>query len=218
MMKSSKTATPGHDGVFGEIYRRNLWGSRESRSGTGSTLESTRRVREYLPDLVQRLGVKTLIDVPCGDFYWMKTIDLGCDYLGIDVVDEVVTDNTQRYAERNRKFLRRDVRDENVPRGDLILSRDLLVHFSFADIFRALNVFLRSETRWLLATTFIHREENIDIQTGDWRPLNLQIHPFNFPEPTELLIEGSDEADGLFSDKALALWPLKNLPIGKEPL
>jgi hypothetical protein len=47
--------------------------------------------------------------------------------------------------------------------------------------------------------------------TGDWRPLNLERPPFNFPPPAELLAEGCTEAEGRFLDKCLGLWAIKDL-------
>lgn len=49
--------------------------------------------------------------------------------------------------------------------------------------------------------------------TGDWRPLNLERPPFNFPPPAELLAEGCTEAEGRFLDKSLGLWAIKDLVV-----
>src|SRR6185312_15131601 len=53
--------------VFEQIYTRNTWQSSESRSGPGSTLERTEILRRELPPMLARLGVRTLVDAPCGD-------------------------------------------------------------------------------------------------------------------------------------------------------
>src|SRR5215213_5906369 len=75
---------------FTDIYRRNLWGEAESVSGSGSTMAETEDIRGYLPELLQRLGARSLLDIPCGDFHWMKTVDLGIDrYIGADIVPEL---------------------------------------------------------------------------------------------------------------------------------
>jgi len=41
----------------------------------------------------------------------------------------------------------------------------------------------RSGSAYLLVTTFPDRKENVDIITGNWRPLNMEKPPFNFPRP-----------------------------------
>src|SRR4051812_10120929 len=70
-------------GVFTEIYRRQLWGSGETVSGYGSTIAGTEPLRTALPLLLRKLGVRTLIDIPCGDFNWMRKVELEVDeYIG----------------------------------------------------------------------------------------------------------------------------------------
>src|SRR5215204_467455 len=73
--------------IFGEIYRKNVWGDAESRSGGGSTVEATSVARDVVGGLVRELGLRVLHDIPCGDFNWMRHVDLGdCAYIGSDIV------------------------------------------------------------------------------------------------------------------------------------
>ena len=62
--------------VFDKIYEKNTWGSEESRSGPGSTEKQTRRIREALPTILNNFGIKSMLDLPCGDWNWMKDVDL----------------------------------------------------------------------------------------------------------------------------------------------
>src|ERR1044072_7300935 len=62
--------------VFTDIFRSNRWGGTSSVSGSGSDLEQTRVLRRELPSLVQELQINTLLDIPCGDFNWMKEVEL----------------------------------------------------------------------------------------------------------------------------------------------
>src|SRR5437762_14003755 len=52
--------------IFSRIYRDDIWRDGESLSGWGSTLEQTEILRSELPGLLSRLGVKSLLDAPCG--------------------------------------------------------------------------------------------------------------------------------------------------------
>jgi len=52
-------------GRFERIFATNLWGA-TSPSGLGSELHSTAGLREQLPGFLRRLGIRTLLDVPCG--------------------------------------------------------------------------------------------------------------------------------------------------------
>jgi hypothetical protein len=60
--------------VFTHHYQQNEWGDQESISGPGSTLEYTANLRAKLPELCERLGVRPLLDAPCGDFNWVREI------------------------------------------------------------------------------------------------------------------------------------------------
>jgi hypothetical protein len=194
--------------TFRRIHDSNHWGSAESRSGPGSAEQQTAVLRTELPPLLSSLGVRTLLDLPCGDANWIATIPLpGIDYLGADLVPEVIARNRERFGAA-RAFAVLDLLSSPLPRADLVLCRDCLVHFSFADLERALANLRRSGSTWLLTTTFPQQPHNEDIVTGDWRPLNLERAPFNFPAAEYLLNEHCTEQEGLFADKSLGLWHL----------
>jgi hypothetical protein len=105
-----------------------------------------------------------------------------------------------------------DITRDALPATDLILCRDGLVHLSFDNIFRAVSRFRASGAQWLLATTFPEWEVNSDCEDGDWRALNLQHAPFNWPAPVELINERCDEGDGGWRDKSLGLWLFADIP------
>lgn len=98
-----------------------------------------------------------------------------------------------------------------LPKADLILCRDGLVHFSFPDIALALRAMKRSGSTYLLATSFTAHPVNEDIPTGSWRPLNLDLAPFCFPPASATLLDGP-RPDGTYPDKVLALYRLDDLP------
>lgn len=199
--------------IFSLIYHNNYWGNEESRSGAGSDLAQTQVIRDQLPGLLRQWQIASMIDVPCGDFHWMAHVDLDLEYAGADVVSELIRHNTELYGNARRTFLVLDVTADAVPRADLIFSRDLLVHLSFQDIAKALLAMQRSGSQYLLTTTFTDRNDNIDIPTGHWRPLNFAKAPFAFPDPLMILNENCTEGDGSWGDKSLALWRLADLPV-----
>jgi hypothetical protein len=61
-------------GVFDAYFEHNNWGDAESLSGPGSNLAGTAMVRRALPALLRKYGVRTLLDAPCGDLYWMREV------------------------------------------------------------------------------------------------------------------------------------------------
>jgi hypothetical protein len=196
---------------FEYIRRRNLWGCEESVSGTGSTLEETANLREGIPALLREIGAQSILDVPCGDFSWLSTIDPGVLYTGADIVADLVHANQQRYGRDDRRFLLIDLTADPLPPADLVLCRDCLVHLSFANIHRALANIRACGARWLLTTHFLRQSENRDIEDGDWRPLNLELPPFNLPAPARSIVENCLEAGGAYDDKSLSLWRLQRV-------
>ena len=199
---------------FERIHETNLWGADTSVSGVGSELEATAAIRERLPGLLKELGVRSMLDAPCGDHRWMANLALELDrYVGVDIVPSIIEALQQRHqGDAKRSFLLADMTRDPLPRCDLILSRDCLVHFSFATLRRALRNLKASGAVWLLATTFPELGRNDDIEDADWRPLNFEIAPLNWPAPVEIINERCTEASGAYADKSLALWRLSDLP------
>ena len=198
---------------FQRIHETNLWGAATSASGLGSEDEATGVLQAALPTLLSELGISSLLDAPCGDARWIGQASLNVDYVGVDIVPELV-EAARAYAAHsalNRRFLRADITADALPRVDAVLCRDCLVHLSFDNIARALDNFARSGATWLVTTTFPDWMTNADIEDGDWRPLNFMRSPFDWPEPFRLLNEGCDEADGGYRDKSLGVWRLRDL-------
>ncbi len=198
---------------FGLIWRSNLWGALDSNSGLGSELEATATLRRELAALLKRLEIISLLDLPCGDFGWMARMDLGgVAYTGADIVPAIIDANSARYQAAAIRFQTIDLVADPLPRVDLVLCRDCLVHLSFDNIRRAIANLKRSASRWLLTTTFPDADDNRDIDDGDWRVLNLQRAPFGFPAPAALINEGCTEAENDYADKSLGLWRIDDLP------
>jgi hypothetical protein len=194
---------------FERAYRDGAWTSTgESLSGDGSSLAATERLRQALPGVLVELGVDTLLDVPCGDWNWMSRVDLPVTrYVGGDLLPSLVEANQRRYADERHEFRVIDLCRDPLPPADLLLCRDALIHFSYADVWRAIANICSAEITFLAATTFPQTERNKDLVTGTrWRHLNLEIPPFNLPPPRLSLPEGFNRAD-----QVLAVWPIDQL-------
>lgn len=204
------------DEKFTEVYEKNIFGGRESRSGEGSDLIQTEIIRREIPKIVQLYAVKSFIDAPCGDWYWMKHVNLGVDhYIGIDIVDTLIKKHRLEFGDASTEFICMNLAEGALPQADMIFSRDCLVHLSFEDALRIITNFKRSGAKYLLTTTFIDRDHNNDLVGLDsfWRPLNMQLAPFCFPKPIHLINEGCTEEDGQFKDKCLGLWLLSDITL-----
>jgi len=198
---------------FTTVYKKNMFKGGKSRSGEGSDLTQTVIIRSEIPKLIDALKINTMIDAPCGDWYWMRHFPLVKiqQYIGVDIVKDLIKKNKKIYGTQQVIFECKDLVTDLLPQADLILSRDCFVHLSFEDIFKILKNFKASKTKYLLTTTFTNRDQNVDLGSGFWRPLNLQLAPFYFPSPLNLINEGCTEGDNLFNDKSLGLWKLEDL-------
>ncbi len=191
--------------AFRVIYKSNFWRSAESISGNGSTLASTAVFRAEFEPLLHARRVATLFDAPCGDFNWMKQVKFpdGMKYIGADIVGELIDSLNRTYrGDAGKTFLVMDIINEDHPKSDLWLCRDSLFHFSFADIFRTFERFVRSGTPYCMLTTHPHILHNVDIKTGFHRAINLLEPPFRLPKPDIAL---SDAPQGE-SEHVLGLW------------
>jgi hypothetical protein len=198
--------------IFTDIFRRGKFGGKDSDSGPGSDLYQTRVIIKELPKLIRDLNISTILDIPCGDFLWMNSVNLdGVDYIGADIVNDLIQNNREKYERKNVNFRHLNIIDDELPKVDLILCRDCLVHLSFKAIFLALDNIFCSKSEYLLATTFTSRKKNRNIFTGEWRTLNLEIPPFDFPEPLRIINEACTECEGAYSDKSLGLWRIEEI-------
>jgi hypothetical protein len=198
--------------VFRHIYGRHHWAGSESASGAGAGVGQTAEIRRVLPALLAELGVATMLDLPCGDYGWMRTVDPPvARYIGADLLPEIIEPLEAEFADARREFRVLDLTRDALPAADLLFCRDCLVHLSYDDIRRALRNILRSDISWVLTTTFPGAEPNEDIVTGDWRTLDLEQAPFHLPPPVRILNEGCTEAAGAFADKSLGLWRAEEL-------
>ena len=198
---------------FERIYHTNLWSDPETRSGTGSSLDSTRVLRDKLPAALKNLDTRVLLDAPCGDFTWMDHVDLsGIDYIGGDIVRSIVESNRKDYDREGRSFIELDLTRDDLPDADVLLCRDCLVHLSFANIARVLENVCRSNIRCILMTAFPGRGDNKDVEDGDWRPLDFEAAPFSFPKPLLTIVEECEEEGGSYADKSLCAWAVQDIP------
>ncbi len=200
--------------VFQQIHDSSAWNvvTTESVSGEGSTLEQTATLRAELPGLLRKLGVRSLLDLPCGDFNWMQHLDLtDIRYTGGDIVSALVERNQAQFGNDQRRFLHLNLLSDDLPACDLLFCRDCLVHLSFADVQAALANIRRSGITYLATTHFHEEEENTDILTGGWRPLNFFKAPFNFPASVTEINEDCTEMGGAFKDKCVVAWRVSEI-------
>lgn len=198
------------ENIFTSIYNHHSgWGSTESKSGVGSELKSTRRLRQELSFLFLKYKINSILDVPCGDFNWFSQMDLNdIEYVGGDIVEDLIESN--RFNFPNFEFLHIDITKDDLVKSDLVLTRDCFVHLSNNNILKSIENIKNSGSKYLLTTSFTKFCDNADIEDGGWREINLMIEPFNL-KPIYLINEMCVEAYPTSTDKCMLLFDLKDL-------
>ena len=173
---------------FSEVYRDNLWRDDESRSGRGSRLdsESVAESIEVLNWVIEEHQVKSLNDIPCGDFNWIwKVLKLhpNIAYHGFDVVPDIVERNRSNVPGVDFQLL--DITKSVPPRSDLVFCKDLLNHLLYADVSKAIENIARSGSSLFLASNNFGWE-NVELKKntgGESRHLDITQAPFDMPAP-----------------------------------
>jgi hypothetical protein len=193
---------------FEAIARRNQWRNDESLSGFGSTMKGTAPLRDALPKSIDALGVTNMLDIPCGDFHWMKEVQLPIPYVGADIVEALIADlQLAHAADLTRTFRRLDIVTDALPKTDLVFTRECFNHFSFRAIHAAIANVVDSGSRLIAVTHYPHHDSNSNQETGyTYRPLNFTLQPFGWPAPIHQLPEAA--TDG----RVMAVWEVSDLP------
>jgi hypothetical protein len=213
--------------VFVNIYNNDgFFSGGESRSGSGSSVEMTEPIRPKIVELIKNKNIKSVVDAACGDFNWMKEIVFRFEtYTGLDVVPECIKTDNERYGNSRIKFNVHNILTDPIPDGDLLILRDVIGHYPLKDGEQILSNILRSNCKYLLATTWYHltdksfnkRHLNEDIPIGRWYALNLMSDPFNLPDP-ESIIEEINKVEDYDQGvrKILGLWNIEELKSGRN--
>jgi SAM-dependent methyltransferase len=187
--------------TFDRIYRDNLWNGEESRSGPGSGDAATQQLRILLPMLVAELGVTSVLDVGCGDGYWMPDLP---GYVGVDASIEAVRLARENHPDRQYGTV--------MPMHpfDLVICRDAMQHVPLVHGTGLLRAIGATGSTWLLVTTYIGGA-NVNIQTGEAYSPDLMAPPFSLGQPDRLIFDGFGYEDGTATRdprKHLGLWRL----------
>jgi SAM-dependent methyltransferase len=200
--------------VFAEIYHSNYWLGDKSRSGQGSSLSSTELIRNELTALCDALKIDTILDIGCGDYYWMQTVDLKKrHYLGVDIVPEMIMKNREHFTDEQHHFLCLDSTKDPLPHADMIICRDVLAHLNYTDACNLLRNMKASGSQFVLMTTHLDTELNEEKHTGHHVPYDLTKSPFNLSHPIVLIEETTAEKETRAQRKAMGLWLLQDLDL-----
>ncbi len=190
--------------VFTSIYKSNHWAQSDnlsgeivSVSGPGSNVnqEGFLNLKENFEKIFEDFQIKSILDMPCGDFLWLNEVikNKNIDYLGIDIVDELINENKIKYKKENIHFECKDI-VEFIPlrQFDLILIRDLFIHLKNSDIITILNNLKKMDFKYAAVNSNII-DKNKDVNIGQHRKINLLIEPFNLKKPLTTINDGEKD-------------------------
>ena len=200
---------PDDEKKFTYIYKSSYWKNEKngSLSGSGSGIEASQNLVDELNRFIADNSICSILDIPCGDWKWMPGIDLkNINYIGGDIVSEIIDDNINRYSSSNVNFKKINLTKDELISCDLIIVRDLLVHLKNEDIFKCIENIKRHDIKYIALTHYPGNLSNKNPTWGDrWRPLNLLIDPFNFNEPNYILSDASKDG-GVDEGRVMAVW------------
>jgi hypothetical protein len=196
--------------IFSKIYEDNVWVEKmeqENLSGVGSTKDATSDLVVQLASFLRDVECRQLVDIGCGDFNWMQNVEGDFNYLGIDVVPQLIEAHQARYANDKRRFICMDATLSAIPSGDVAICREVLFHLSFRDGLLLLNNIKAAGFKYVLLTHDVSIWFNSDIRSGDFRLINLTISPYRLCKPMYQL---RDEKVSV--GRTLSVWPGEVLP------
>lgn len=178
-------ATPGK--YFAAVYETNFWNGKNSRSGTGSEGIFADQKKKLIVELIDKKATRSLLDLGCGDFYWMKDIaNLVDKYHGVDVVENVIIENQQRYSTQNISFQCLDLSQASAQANlkqqtyDLVICFDVIGHMLNEEVDNFLDfVVHKLKTKYFLVTNRRDEKSELYLQRPKSRRegINIQKHP-----------------------------------------
>lgn len=195
---------------FDQIYATGVWINKpgqKSLSGLGSEAAVVKEIARPLSDRLRSLKAQSVLDVGCGDFRSFVDCQFNGHYIGVDIVDHLIEENSRRYGGPMREFRTLDAVLGPLPKADVVLLREVLFHLSFEDAKRMLRNVASSGAKYLIATNDKAIWFNSNISSGDFRRLNLMKSPFGLPAPSHE-IDDCLVAPG----RVLAIWNAECLP------
>jgi 2-polyprenyl-3-methyl-5-hydroxy-6-metoxy-1,4-benzoquinol methylase len=162
LIGSSFDSEKNNQGFFEQVYRRNFWGGKESRSGKGSEGAFADQKVALLGAIIEEFGVASQLDIGCGDFHWMRRVAPRLDrYLGVDLVESMLDNNRREHGSDRVQFLRADLSERSPARGrvidagpfDLVTALDVFGHMRNAEVDGLLDFILNESGARLFLVT-----------------------------------------------------------------
>ena len=171
MTKKSKTPWPTKDAMQ-QVYDMHLWGGKDFDFYSGSGSHDSHIIEPYLDAISTFLKSHnkklTVCDLGCGDFNIGKQLLKYTEkYIAVDIVENLITRNKALFKEYNLEFHCLDIVEDDLPKADCIILRQVLQHLSNAEIETIIKKL--SNYKYVILTEHISTgnfEPNKDIISG----------------------------------------------------
>jgi hypothetical protein len=136
--------------AFERIYLEGTWGQKFD-SGAGSADAITGSYVRLVRSFIDEHEIRSVVDLGCGDFrVGRQLVSADVDYVGVDLVRPLVERNQRLYGSPKVRFEHANLVEDELPRGELALLRQVLQHLSNDEIERVLE--RTRQFRFLLVT------------------------------------------------------------------
>ena len=123
---------------FQKVYKDMKWG--QSRlyneyggSGMGSSPKYVQKLISFIQKYILEKDISIFLDIGCGECEWQRIIDwevLGCEYIGIELISDVVERVKLDLCDRkNMTLIQGNCLEMNLPEADLVLSKEIFQHW-----------------------------------------------------------------------------------------
>ena len=154
--------------------------------GPGSDEKNRKEFIKHFPEILERYDIKSVNDAGCGD-QWIKPL---CpEYRGFDIV------------ERDAAIIL-DITSDVMPKADLIVCRDVLFHLTSNLVIKAINKFVESGSRYLLATSCYDANKKRPIRFESNIAINSRL------DLVPIMGEPLSKIEEPFDRRFLGLWKL----------
>ena len=184
--------------IFSKIYDNNIWNMGKGGSGEGSSIEYNKNT--YIPfmrQFIEKNNIKKIVDLGAGDWQSSYLIyeNLNIDYYGYDVYEKFVNENKKKYPQYN--FIHADFIENKhiLENGDLCIIKDVLQHLCNKDINDLLSYLVEyKKYKYILICNCCNQKNNNDnINNGEWRPLSALKQPLSIFKPQILFTYNTKE-------------------------
>lgn len=156
-----KNRDKGCGEIFSGIYKKHDWGGGDTKfySGDGSYNEQIRGPYcSMMKQFLTEKQIQSVCDLGCGDFHvssgWVSD---DIFYIGVDVVEELVSSLNAQFGSERVRFLCRDITCGPLPDAQLCVIRQVMQHLSNEEIGKILHQV--QKYRYVLITEHIVKKE-----------------------------------------------------------